>query len=43
MDEIPKAVVVALLPAGRGRHGTMIGRFITPLKPSGTGGESEPT
>jgi hypothetical protein len=42
LDEIPKAVVVALLPAGRGRHGHNHRPFITPLNSSRTIGASEP-
>ena len=33
LDEMPKAMVVASLSAGRGRHDTIIGRFLTPLNP----------
>jgi hypothetical protein len=44
MDEISKAVVVALLRAGRCRHGNeIIGRFLTPLNSLTTMGASEPT
>jgi hypothetical protein len=42
LDEMPKAVVVALLRAGRGRHETIIGRFLTPLNSRGRRG-AEPT
>jgi hypothetical protein len=42
LDEMPKAVVIALLPAGRGRHETIIGFLLTPLNSRGRWGASEP-